>query len=87
VEAEIIVGSLQVHGTVTGRIAVDKMVEILPGGRVEGELYAAAPAVQISEGGVFEGELHMIAAAGDGMRREGAPDAPQDGPPEEQQGP
>lgn len=62
VEAEVIVGSLTVHGTVSGKISVDHRVEILPGARVEGELYASAPAVHISEGGVFDGELFMVPA-------------------------
>ncbi len=62
VEAEVIVGSLEVHGTVSGKISVDHRVEILPGARVEGELYASAPAVHISEGGVFDGEMFMIPA-------------------------
>ncbi|TDI28128.1 MAG: hypothetical protein E2P00_03455 [Acidobacteria bacterium] len=61
VDAEIIVGSLQVHGLVRGRIAVDKTIEILPGGRVEGDVYASAPGVKISEGGIFDGQLHMNA--------------------------
>ncbi|MFQ5718133.1 MAG: polymer-forming cytoskeletal protein [Acidobacteriota bacterium] len=65
VEAEVIVGSLEVHGKVSGKISVDHRVEILPGARVEGELYASAPAVQISKGGVFDGELFMIPAPGD----------------------
>jgi cytoskeletal protein CcmA (bactofilin family) len=59
VDAEVIVGSLQVHGLVKGRIAVDSTIEILPGGRVEGDVYAAAPGVKISEGGIFDGQLHM----------------------------
>ena len=64
VDAEVIVGAMKVYGTVSGRIAVDRLVEILPGGRVEGELHASAPAVQISEGGVFEGQLHMTSTEG-----------------------
>jgi cytoskeletal protein CcmA (bactofilin family) len=68
VDAEVIVGAMKVYGTVSGRIAVDRLVEIFPGGRVEGELHASAPAVQISEGGVFEGQLHMTSMEGD--RRE-----------------
>lgn len=63
VKAEVIVGSLEVHGTVSGKISVDDQVEILPGARVEGELYASAPAVHISKGGVFDGELFMIQPA------------------------
>ena len=63
VDAEVIVGSLKVHGLVKGRIAVDRTIEILPGGRVEGDVYAAAPGVKISEGGIFDGQLHMNPAA------------------------
>lgn len=70
VDAEIIVGSLQVHGLVKGRIAVDKTIEILPGGRVEGDVYASAPGVKISEGGVFDGQLHMNPDPQAGGRRE-----------------
>ncbi|MCZ6601003.1 MAG: polymer-forming cytoskeletal protein [Acidobacteria bacterium] len=73
VDAEVIVGSLQVYGLVKGRIAVDKTIEILPGGRVEGDVYAAAPGVKISEGGVFDGQLHMNPEPGetDQRRRDG----------------
>jgi cytoskeletal protein CcmA (bactofilin family) len=70
VDAEVIVGAMKVYGTVSGRIAVDRLVEILPGGRVEGELHASAPAVQISEGGVFEGQLHMTSMEGQENGRE-----------------
>ena len=70
VDAEVIVGAMKVYGTVSGRIAVDRLVEIFPGGRVEGELHAAAPAVQISEGGVFEGQLHMTSTEGKAAGRE-----------------
>ena len=51
---------MQVYGTVSGKISVDGSVEIFPGARVEGELYATEPAVKISEGGVFDGELIMV---------------------------
>jgi cytoskeletal protein CcmA (bactofilin family) len=70
VDAEVIVGAMKVYGTVSGRIAVDRLVEIFPGGRVEGELHASAPAVQISEGGVFEGQLHMTSTEGEATGRE-----------------
>ncbi|MFQ5669282.1 MAG: polymer-forming cytoskeletal protein [Acidobacteriota bacterium] len=60
VEAEVIVGTLQVYGSVKGKIAVDEKVEIFAGGRVEGELYAPAPAVEITPGGRFEGQLHEM---------------------------
>jgi cytoskeletal protein CcmA (bactofilin family) len=77
VDAEIIVGSLQVHGLVKGRIAVDSTIEILPGGRVEGDVYASAPGVKISEGGVFDGQLHMNPdpEAGDRRQRDDEPPA------------
>jgi len=73
VDAEVIVGSLRVHGLVKGRIAVDQTIEILAGGRVEGDVYASAPGVKISEGGVFDGQLHMNPAPAetDHLRREG----------------
>jgi len=82
VDAEVIVGTLRVHGLVKGRIAVDQTIEILPGGRVEGDVYASAPGVKISEGGVFDGQLHMNPAPGenDQLRREG------EAPAEEPQG-
>lgn len=84
VDAEVIVGSMQVYGHVKGRIAVDKVIEILPGGRVEGELYASAPGVKISEGGVFEGQLHMNAEAGAEAERRREPAG---GPAESPEGP
>jgi len=65
VTAEVIVGSLEVHGRVSGKISVDDQVEILPGARVEGELYASEPALHISKGGVFDGELFMTTPADD----------------------
>ncbi len=71
IEAELIVGSLQVRGRVKGRVAVDKTIEIFPGGRVEGELFAPASGVKIAEGGVFEGQLHMNTGEGsDDSRQE-----------------
>jgi cytoskeletal protein CcmA (bactofilin family) len=75
VDAEVIVGAMKVYGTVSGRIAVDRLVEIFPGGRVEGELHASAPAVQISEGGVFEGQLHMTSTEGEADGREAVREA------------
>ena len=69
-EAEVIVGSLEVHGILSGKVAVDDKVEIFPGGRIQGELYAAAPAVRISEGGVFEGQLHMKPVGDQSMQRQ-----------------
>ena len=90
VEAEVIVGSMQVYGEVSGKIAVDGKVEIFPGARVEGELYASAPSVKISEGGVFEGELIMVptAAAEAGNRRvPGDAEAPSTATPKQGQDP
>jgi cytoskeletal protein CcmA (bactofilin family) len=81
VDAEVIVGALQVHGLVKGRIAVDKTIEIFSGGRVEGDVYASAPGVKISEGGVLEGQLHMTPEEGAAEDpREGGPPAPAEQP-------
>ncbi|MFQ5767812.1 MAG: hypothetical protein ACE5ID_07500 [Acidobacteriota bacterium] len=60
----------------TGRVSVDRKVEIFSGGRVEGELYAAAPAVHISEGGVLEGELHMTQGEEETTKERGGPTEP-----------
>ena len=60
VEADVIVGELQLFGTVRGKVAVDGKVEIHPGGRLEGELHAQAPQVHIAEGGILDGEMHMV---------------------------
>lgn len=57
IDGEIEVGSAFVAGTVRGRIATRRRLEIAPGGRVYAEL--VTPALVIASGAFFEGQCSM----------------------------
>jgi cytoskeletal protein CcmA (bactofilin family) len=57
IDGEIEVGSAFVAGTVRGRIATRRRLEIAPGGRVYAEL--VTPALVIASGAFFEGKCSM----------------------------
>lgn len=55
IEASIEVESLVVQGAVRGPVRATARVEVLKGGRVEGEIYA--PTLLVEEGGALDGTL------------------------------
>ncbi|MBN2736328.1 MAG: polymer-forming cytoskeletal protein [Spirochaetales bacterium] len=58
VEADILVGSVIIGGTVKGNIKASKKLEMLSTGRVIGNIETAA--LTIADGVVFEGKCEMI---------------------------
>ena len=54
VEAKISARHLRVEGSLVGRVRVEGWIEILPGGRLQGEIEAGK--LKIHPGGVFEGK-------------------------------
>ncbi|MHB0858957.1 MAG: bactofilin family protein [Anaerolineae bacterium] len=57
VEADIVANAVQVWGAVRGSISTQGRLEILPSGRVWGEVHVAA--LLIDEGGMFRGQCFM----------------------------
>lgn len=61
VSAEVQVAALVVMGTVTGNIVAADRVEVLSGGKIEGNV--TAPVIYVEEGAVLNGHCSMKAAA------------------------
>lgn len=57
VEAEVRTREALVSGQVTGNVAASDRVEILPGGRVNGDI--RAPRILIADGAHFKGAIDM----------------------------
>ncbi len=58
VEADIKATNILIEGTVTGNVVADEHLEILPSGKMTGEI--SARSIDIKEGSTFEGRSHMI---------------------------
>lgn len=58
VEAKISARHLQIEGRLTGTVRVSGWVEILPGGRFQGEIEAGK--LRVYPGGVFEGRGDVV---------------------------
>lgn len=58
IKADIEVGSIEVGGTVEGKIVAKTSVKLLATGRVYGDIYT--PALIIEYGAVFDGKCNMI---------------------------
>ena len=54
VAAKISAGQLRIEGNLVGTVRVDGWIEILPGGRFQGEIECGR--LKIYDGGVFEGK-------------------------------
>jgi len=59
VAARISAGALRIEGSLTGTVRVDGWIEILPGGRFQGEIEGGK--LKIHTGGVFEGKADVKA--------------------------
>jgi cytoskeletal protein CcmA (bactofilin family) len=57
VEAKISARHLRVEGSLIGSVRVDGWIEILPGGRFQGEIRAGK--LRVYPGGVFEGKVDV----------------------------
>jgi cytoskeletal protein CcmA (bactofilin family) len=60
VMAKISAGQLRIEGSLVGTVRVDGWIEILPGGRFEGEIETGR--LKIHAGGVFEGKAEIGAS-------------------------
>lgn len=60
VAAKISAGDLRIEGSLTGTVRVDGWIEILPGGRFQGEIEGGK--LKIHDGGAFEGKAAVGAA-------------------------
>jgi cytoskeletal protein CcmA (bactofilin family) len=59
VAAKISAGALRIEGNLTGTVRVDGWIEILPGGRFQGEIEAGK--LKVHDGGTFEGKADVKA--------------------------
>jgi cytoskeletal protein CcmA (bactofilin family) len=59
VAARISAGALRIEGNLTGTVRVDGWIEILPGGRFQGEIEAGK--LKVHAGGTFEGKADVKA--------------------------
>jgi cytoskeletal protein CcmA (bactofilin family) len=59
VAAKISAGALRIEGNLTGTVRVDGWIEILPGGRFQGEIESGK--LKIHAGGEFEGKAEVRA--------------------------
>src|SRR5262245_59932551 len=57
VRAEIKAGEIEVAGEVIGNIEVQRRAEILPGGRVQGDIQA--PVLSVSPGSILDGRMSI----------------------------
>ena len=57
VEARISARELQIEGSVVGKVRVSGLIEILPGGRLQGEIEAAR--LRVHAGGFFKGKIEI----------------------------
>lgn len=57
IDADILVGSISVSGTVRGKVVARNKIEIHPAGKVYAEL--SAPILKIEEGALFQGACAM----------------------------
>jgi len=62
IEAKIWARHLQIEGNLVGTVHVSGWVEILPGGRFQGEI--AAGKLRVYPGGVFEGKGNVLTEDG-----------------------
>ena len=61
---------MRIGGRVVGNVQGHEKVEILPSGRLEGDV--AAPRVVLAEGAFFKGKVEMTGKAAGDSRRRGA---------------
>ena len=57
VAAKIAAGQLRIEGSLVGTVRVDGWIEIMPGGRFQGEIESGR--LKIYAGGVFEGKANL----------------------------
>ena len=63
IRAEIVAGSVTIHGTVVGNIRANTKVDIRATSRIEGDLIA--PRIAIAEGAVISGRIDTLAEPSD----------------------
>jgi cytoskeletal protein CcmA (bactofilin family) len=59
VHADIIAGTIEIHGRVFGNVEAKRSIEIFPTGRVHGDL--RTPTLVVQQGGVLDGRSSMAA--------------------------
>jgi cytoskeletal protein CcmA (bactofilin family) len=68
VRGDIHARTVRIGGRVVGNVHGDEKVEILPTGRLEGDV--SAPRVVLAEGAFFKGKVEMTGQAGKGAAKE-----------------
>ena len=71
VQGDIVAKSVRIGGRVVGNVQGHEKVEILPSGRLEGDV--AAPRVVLAEGAFFKGKVEMTGKTAAGQPAAAAP--------------